>query len=164
MAEAKPPAKTTTRVVVRTKTITRRYKATSEAKKGTKDEDLDWFMFMLSLIALFLFTCLVTALHIATLTHDRYIRPYLTEVIAWKPEHTDNLYTFDFLPCESVTAKTAEEITVLPNFTRVDVFDHLLTHGAGIFGKLADDDLMQRVRSYVLWRNQRISVSGMQNR
>jgi hypothetical protein len=59
---------------------------------------------------------------------------------------------------------------IIPTYTDNQMYDHILTHGAGIFQDLADDDILLHIRDYILWRNTKISISenipviGIQNR
>jgi hypothetical protein len=110
-----------------------------------------------ALIQVFLcgFAIIFVTLHFLTITHDRYIRPYLTTVGAWNEDLQDNLYTYDLFTCNEVTAHDKESLVVNPDET----LDHMLTHGAGIFTRLANEDLMFQVRDYILWRNERISIT-----
>eukprot|EP00934_Nitzschia_sp_Nitz4_P007004 Nitzschia sp. Nitz4//scaffold30_size153850//103225//105773//NITZ4_002786-RA/size153850-augustus-gene-0.73-mRNA-1//-1//CDS//3329547288//6994//frame0 len=151
---------TTTRVIRTTRVVTKSsHQASKKSSTSSGASTEDGFLWFLTLLGVFVATLLLVLLHVLVLAHDHYIRPYLVDVIKWKPELADELYTFEFMNCDSLTATSAEELTILPNHSRLEVFDRLMTHGAGVFPDLADDSLMATVRDYILWRNTRISVS-----
>jgi hypothetical protein len=149
---------TITRSTTYTSSTTRRY-VSVVGKNGDGNNIPLRFQHLVFQLFVAVLALVLVGLHLLVQTHDRYIQPYLKNIVQWNPDRSEDERTYPVFLCDGLTASDGAGITI-PRNTSVDAaLDHMLHHGGGLFPGLLEEQLLWDLRDYILWKNERLAVT-----